>query len=778
MKKLHIFIFSFVFALAGIAFSISGFGEKTFSADLEPTSITSTSDFVNMIKQQPTGNFILDGDLDFQGMQIDTSSFTFSGTFDGNGYSLSNFTVSSETQNIGLFSTTQGATIKNLKIDGEITFLIPSNNDHQLYIGMLVGRASNKTYIQNCQIGGQQFVTIKGADQQPLQSTTKFTFGGVVGLAEWGCEIKNCVTYIQGDLTTSWSSTEDAKGPIMIGGIVGTLNSSQVYACVSFNNLTLASDSSNIIFYAGGIVGELRNDATEVVNTASQTLFTLGQTNHGALLQGGIFGDITAKPNNIGCNYYYARSNIGEIYGRKVDQVTFSDQEGRLARLTNTFLSTSSNWNFTKPYYDFLKDWNWDTGENLQLQVFMYFSYTFYNDVDENSNILQSATFNKTDGLYKYNQPVVITLSFMGDYKGYYTLKNVNLNREAISLDDGVEVEERIENNLIAGYNITLIASGATEGAYSFQFEEVQFSYEVSVAQVEGEDFYRGGVLLRNYGQGTAMPQLPPQNVVYKQEQTVEAVKSGIYSFERWELFVFNVEQGDYIKDTSFTSTNPILTFTFGKDHFNMKQSFKLVAHFNDKEAISVNFVGFDSSILTNIKFGPSDYMEEYDNKNAIRVAVDSITELSFVVKKGYVFNLQAFINYMSTLYRGKSTSLIESSARETLNEEDGSTTYNIKFINFDNIKDYLSGRTNLNFELRTQIKTEDDGYDYTWVWIVVGVSGGLILIGAVIAFFVIRRRKVLKRLNGGKTGGTASNSQKKVKKAKEKEVNYKDYYG
>ena len=78
-------------------------------------------------------------------------SEAFSGIFDGNGHTIKGLRINASTAYQGFFAYTNGATIKNLTIDGSVT---SSEN----YVGGIVGNAPNTT-IQNCLFSGSVTTT-------------------------------------------------------------------------------------------------------------------------------------------------------------------------------------------------------------------------------------------------------------------------------------------------------------------------------------------------------------------------------------------------------------------------------------------------------------------------------------------------------------------------------------------------------------------------------------------------------------------------------------------
>ena len=78
---------------------------------------------------------------------IGTSNNSYRAIFNGNGYSIKNYTG-----NNGLFAYTNGATIKNLKIDN--ANLTNNNINQNSFSGILIGNAQN-TLVENCSVNGE-----------------------------------------------------------------------------------------------------------------------------------------------------------------------------------------------------------------------------------------------------------------------------------------------------------------------------------------------------------------------------------------------------------------------------------------------------------------------------------------------------------------------------------------------------------------------------------------------------------------------------------------------
>lgn len=141
------------------------------------------------MRSYPTLDYILVSDLDMSGypsfVPIGTSSTPFTGTFDGNGYTISNLTIGScaspSGTGVGLFGDASGATFQDLHLEN-----VNVVGDDS--VGALVGLARDCT-ITNCSAVG----TVSG----------RITVGGLVGflgdglaIGSWaGVDVSQCDTY-------------------------------------------------------------------------------------------------------------------------------------------------------------------------------------------------------------------------------------------------------------------------------------------------------------------------------------------------------------------------------------------------------------------------------------------------------------------------------------------------------------------------------------------------------------------------------------------------------
>ena len=184
--------------------------------------------------------FKLTKDITYKGPKIGGEKNPFRGVFDGNGHTLDvqipgeivsyKKTAEGEEKTVvkipsssytGLFSSLDGATVKNLKIKGTVS----STGEGEGFVGAVAGYAYNKTVIDNC------FVTaaVTGTDGN---------IGGIAG-AMSASTISNCT--MEGNVTNN--------GLVGTGGIVGSLLGSGVIQNCTYNGKV----TGDVV--VGGIVG-------------------------------------------------------------------------------------------------------------------------------------------------------------------------------------------------------------------------------------------------------------------------------------------------------------------------------------------------------------------------------------------------------------------------------------------------------------------------------------------------------------------------------------------
>lgn len=198
---------------------------------------------------------------------IGTKNAYYTGTFNGNGHSISGLSVSGSDA-AGLFGYVKGATIQNINLCDS---LITTTGD---YAGGIVGFATDNAKIENCSTNN---ITITANSRH---------IGGIIGRAEGSTRISNC------------TNTSRLTGTYHVGGIAGSLNSSSITNCGNSGDLP-ATESS----YLGGIVGFTHGGQ---ISTCYNTGEVTGGSNADV---GGIVGMSETLPLISDCY------NVGDVHG-------------------------------------------------------------------------------------------------------------------------------------------------------------------------------------------------------------------------------------------------------------------------------------------------------------------------------------------------------------------------------------------------------------------------------------------------------------------------------
>ncbi|MHC4073591.1 MAG: GLUG motif-containing protein, partial [Planctomycetota bacterium] len=270
----------------------------------EDPYLVSTAADLNSIGHNPRlmgAHFKLIDDIDLTGIDffiIGNLSSPFTGVFDGNGHTISNFSyTSTDTNYAGLFGYVEGAEFKDL---GLIAPDVDASGGE--YVGSLV--ASNGGTIINCYVEGG---SVSGRNY----------VGGLVGRNNYGT-ITNC--YAQGGSVMGsgsgvgglvgknslWGTITDcyAAGSVLgdgrVGGLVGALNSGTIINCYANGSVTgylevggMAGYNSDTIIncYASGsvsgefVIGGLAgcNRYGEIINCCASGSVT-GNENVGGMV--------------------------------------------------------------------------------------------------------------------------------------------------------------------------------------------------------------------------------------------------------------------------------------------------------------------------------------------------------------------------------------------------------------------------------------------------------------------------------------------------------------
>ena len=300
----------------------------------DPYSIDSYDDFTNIVKKDPSGHFKLVNDIDFNGKSISplfTSSKPFTGTFDGNSKTISNFKLSatdSETsqpthsaqssQYYGLFGYIGAdGKVSKLTLDS-FDIMIKRSTDSESHYGLLAGYCAGEVTnvnVTNSKLNVKSEKTAKdkfnvGGLIGKLTSTGKVsnvsvkaeitvygaidvTVGGVVAntanaviiekTTDTGVEFVPNIynAKYEGNIVVSLSGSAGSDAQTSIGGVLGNNYSAIVDACDSKGKISLTSDFTTVGnqgLTLGGVVGKNQNPNSRITNSTSSIDFYLNTT--------------------------------------------------------------------------------------------------------------------------------------------------------------------------------------------------------------------------------------------------------------------------------------------------------------------------------------------------------------------------------------------------------------------------------------------------------------------------------------------------------------------
>lgn len=255
---------------------------------------------------------VLTANIDMKGFNlppIGSKDIKYSGSFDGNGYTISNLSISaSNTDYVGLFGHIEGAAIENLTLRN-------INVSGSSYVGGIVGYAGGGSLISNCHVNDGSVVCV----------TEQAAASGIGGVAGY---ITNTVIRFCSNTNVAVSSPVDNSGIGSVGGVVGISHSKgNVIACWNTGDITAG-------YNAGGIVGLVY----EFEKQASRHKI-IGCYNTGKVTSSDAVGGIVARigmtkaptvlvtscynTGTVDYSYNTADSNKGLIYGLWVNRGNF-----------------------------------------------------------------------------------------------------------------------------------------------------------------------------------------------------------------------------------------------------------------------------------------------------------------------------------------------------------------------------------------------------------------------------------------------------------------------
>ncbi len=327
MKKILLFVLT-------LALLLSCVPVVALAATPEGDAITTAAEFEAM---SPTGTYYLANDIDFGGKAYPNYILAdFSGTLDGQGYKLYNFSIDNSGATAidsGVFSTVAASAntvIKNLVIgasdslisvvpfhntngnalavvagssasDYTITFenvqvyadMTTPLNGRSTYVGGIIGNAKNLT-MNNCEMNGK-ILSQSGGKSRWVNA------GGLVGVSNGTTSLNNCINNATIQVQQPSNTTRGAGIMAYANGVV-TMNN-----CVNFGAISLIQGSTtrDITYgYMSGVFGDTDSEDVTLSNCANFGNININEQGTKKMQFAGIVGRDRANNEYTNCINY------------------------------------------------------------------------------------------------------------------------------------------------------------------------------------------------------------------------------------------------------------------------------------------------------------------------------------------------------------------------------------------------------------------------------------------------------------------------------------------
>ena len=249
----------------------------------------------------------------------------YAGTFDGANHTIKGLSVNlTSNAGAGLFGTVRGATIKNLKVEGNVSA------SSSAFVGGIVGRTQTSATIDSCSFAG----TVTSTQKNDAAGTA-----GIVGKVNKGpVTITNCAN----------TATVNGNGNIA-AGILGYGGSNKVTIENCYNTGAISGQ-----YYASGICGSTVKATSSIRNCYNSG--TITATNGGSYYAG-----ITANFKGTISNSYYANPAADALYnGTPATAIAITSPDGLADKLGSAFQEDTAGANKGYPILV------WQAGEVVQ----------------------------------------------------------------------------------------------------------------------------------------------------------------------------------------------------------------------------------------------------------------------------------------------------------------------------------------------------------------------------------------------------------------------------
>jgi hypothetical protein len=259
---------------------------------------------LNNISNYLSSNFTQGGDINCNvyssGDGFDPIGGIFTGTYNGNGSTISNLFINRSGSNrVGLFNRTNGANLENITL---INVDITGSDE----VGGLVGWSSSYSSVVNSSssgsvTGSDRVGGLVGYSYSYSSVSNSYSSGSVTGVGEVGGLVGS--SYWYSSVSNSYSSGS-VTGSDDVGGLVGY----SFYSSSSNSSFSGSVTGNNRV---GGLVGWIRSSSSSITNSFSSGSVT------GTNSIGGLIGasDSTSVTNSFSSGDVDGNSSVGGLAG-------------------------------------------------------------------------------------------------------------------------------------------------------------------------------------------------------------------------------------------------------------------------------------------------------------------------------------------------------------------------------------------------------------------------------------------------------------------------------
>ena len=254
MKKVLSLLLAIVFVFAAFPVTFASAADVIEISDAAQLAAIGVNDNYPL-----NGSYKLTKSINLSGYDSWTpigQSSAFSGTFEGNGKTISGLKVNTSGTYAGLFGQVTG-TIKNLTVTGSVTLNATSSGATNAYAGIIAGYTSGWATIYSCSTTGEVTATASTSGSGGWFGSGSATVyaGGVVG-NHTSMNVIEISAHEGGTVSATANATSSANTTAYAGGVVGKANAS-IVDCYNVADVSATATSSggNSNAYSGGILG-------------------------------------------------------------------------------------------------------------------------------------------------------------------------------------------------------------------------------------------------------------------------------------------------------------------------------------------------------------------------------------------------------------------------------------------------------------------------------------------------------------------------------------------